>query len=162
MKTTKVLSVVILTITAVFARNACSQVQIYQFTEPISGYLTMSAQDLNATPGCSGVFSNSFNTLSETIYLDPVGETLRQVGTISYTPSGTNIQFQDTQVYNIKKIFELRLFSGSYFCTRPYVKPAGVAALAAYNAICRQAPQTTPPEAEVFRLEMAETTVRPL
>jgi hypothetical protein len=60
------------------------------------------------------------------------------------------------------KIFELRLFSGSYFCTRPYVKPAGVAALAAYNAICRQAPQTTPPEAEVFRLEMAETTVRPL
>ena len=46
----------------------------------------------------SGGFELEFNSLSETIYLDPVGGTLRQVGTILYIPTATNIQFEDIQI----------------------------------------------------------------
>jgi hypothetical protein len=92
MKTTKSLFG-ILAITAGFAMNGRSQV--YQFTVPISGYITMSAQDL--TTGSSGLFTNLFYSLEETVYLDTVSNTLRQVGTVYYEPSAPNIQFQETQ-----------------------------------------------------------------
>src|SRR5208282_283945 len=40
----------------------------------------------------------NFNSLSETIYVDTVNNTIRQVGTIQYTPSTTNsIQFTESQ-----------------------------------------------------------------
>ena len=83
----------ILSIVAGLAMTGRSQT--YQFTIPISGYITMSAQDL--TTGSSGVITNFFDTLSETLYLDMAGNTLRQVGTVSYNPSAPNIQFQETQ-----------------------------------------------------------------
>ena len=84
MKTTKTLFGILI-ITATFAMNGHSQVQIYQFSVPIGGYMTMSVQDLdaNAASNNSGAFQLNFNSLSETIYLDPAGGTLRQVGTIS-------------------------------------------------------------------------------
>jgi hypothetical protein len=94
MKTTKILFG-ILTITAAFGINGHSQ--IYQFSTPISGYLTMSAADLNGPTGSSGTINLNFNSLTETIYLDPVAGTIRQVGAISATPSAPNIQFQETQ-----------------------------------------------------------------
>jgi len=83
----------ILAIIAAFAMNARSQV--YQFSAPLSGYFTSSAQDL--TTGSSGTITNLFDTLEETVYLDTTSNTLRQVGTIYYSPSEPNIQFQETQ-----------------------------------------------------------------
>jgi hypothetical protein len=71
--------------------------QVFQFSEPISGSFAMSVKDLNGTSNASGTVSLSFNNLFETIYLDPTNDTLRQVGTISYTPSDTNLSFEDTQ-----------------------------------------------------------------
>jgi hypothetical protein len=53
------------TITAALAMNGRSQ--IYQFSAPISGYLTMSARDKNCPTGSSGGFQLNFNTLNETI-----------------------------------------------------------------------------------------------
>lgn len=95
----------ILTITASFAMNGRSQV--YQFTAPISGGMTLSvgASDVNfgSHYGAGGTGTNwmAFNTLSETVYLDTVSNTLRQVGTISYSLSGANIQFQITSESNV-------------------------------------------------------------
>jgi hypothetical protein len=95
----------ILTITAALAMNGRSQV--YQFTAPISGGMTLSvgASDVNfgSHYGAGGTGTNwmAFNTLSETVYLDTVSNTPRQVGTISYTPSAANIQFQITSESNI-------------------------------------------------------------
>jgi hypothetical protein len=97
----------ILTITAALAMDSQAQVQVYQFSTPISGYLTMGAYNWYGVPegsvngNFSGTFMNYFSNLSETVYLDPVNETLRQVGTITYTPSATNIQFQETQTFTI-------------------------------------------------------------
>lgn len=92
MKTTKSFFAV-LALTAASALNGYSQV--YQFSVPISGYITTSAQDL--TTGSSGALTNFFTTLDETVYLDTVSNTLRQVGTINCQPSAPNIQFQETQ-----------------------------------------------------------------
>jgi hypothetical protein len=94
MKTTKALFG-ILTITAALAMNGRSQV--YTLSTPITGYMTMSVQDTNGPTGSSGEFYFNFTNLTETIYLDPVGETIRQVGVISGTPSATNISFQEAQ-----------------------------------------------------------------
>jgi len=99
MKTTKALFG-ILTITTAPAMNGRSQIQIYQFTAPITGSMTMSVQEVssNAPSGSSGVVNLTLTALSETIYLDPVGATLRQVGALYYSLPDTNIQFQETQV----------------------------------------------------------------
>jgi len=83
----------VLAITAALAMSG--HAQVYQFSVPISGYITTSAQDL--TTGSSGQFTNFFTTLDETIYLDTVSNTLRQVGTINCQPTAANIQFQETQ-----------------------------------------------------------------
>jgi hypothetical protein len=87
----------IFVILMVFTMSGRSQLQTFQLTVPLSGYLTMSAQDLDGQAGSSGAFQLNFNTLSETVYVDSDSNTIRQVGTISYTPSATNIQFQDNQ-----------------------------------------------------------------
>jgi hypothetical protein len=57
----------------------------------------MSVQDLNSPAGSSGSFNYNFDTLTETIYLNPVAQTIREVGVISGTPSATQISFQDNQ-----------------------------------------------------------------
>ena len=94
----------ILTGIVVLAMNAFSQIQVYELSAPLNGAMSMTAQDVNAptTSSSSGFFSGGFelefNSLSETIYLDPVGGTLRQVGTILYIPTATNIQFEDIQI----------------------------------------------------------------
>src|ERR1035437_764781 len=71
--------------------------QVYQLSTPISGYLTMSAQDLNGPAGSSGGFTFTFSNLTETVYLDAVAETIRQVGVIYGPPTATNISIQETQ-----------------------------------------------------------------
>src|ERR1035438_462128 len=85
----------ILTLTAALAMNG--RAQVYQFSTPISGYLTMSVWDTNGPAGSSGGFNFTFTNLTETVYLDPVGETIRQVGVISGMPTATNISIQETQ-----------------------------------------------------------------
>jgi hypothetical protein len=94
MKITKTL-LGVLAITLAVAMHAHSQT--YQFSAPLSGYLTMSAQDLNGSSGSSGIFTNEFDSISETVYLDTVSNTIRQVGAVFYTSSASNIQFQETQ-----------------------------------------------------------------
>ena len=71
--------------------------QIYTLSTPISGSLTMSAQDVNGPAGSSRGFNFTFTNLTETVYLDPVAETIRQVGVISGLPTATNISIQETQ-----------------------------------------------------------------
>jgi hypothetical protein len=98
MKTTKVLFG-ILTIMGALAMNGRSQV--YQFSTPISGGMGLTISDANGPSGSSGSISLTFTNLIETVYLDPVAETIRQVGTISYTPSAHNITIQETQSVSV-------------------------------------------------------------
>jgi hypothetical protein len=80
--------------------------QTYQFSMPISGAITVGVTDLGGwtSTTCTnvivvnpssptvlnfcGILLN-FQTLTETLYLDPVGLTLRQVGFISVNPSAS-------------------------------------------------------------------------
>ncbi len=71
--------------------------QIYQFSTPISGGMGLTIADANGPSGSSGSISLTFTNLIETVYLDPVAETIRQVGTVSYTRSAPNISIQETQ-----------------------------------------------------------------
>ncbi len=73
--------------------------QVYTLSTPISGYLTMSARDkhTNSPAGSAGTFYLTFSNLTETVYLDPVAETIRQVGVIAATATGTNFSIQETQ-----------------------------------------------------------------
>src|ERR1039458_2391153 len=73
------------------------QAQVYTLSTPITGSLTMSVQDLNGPAGSCGSFNYNFNTLTETVYLNSVAQTIRQVGVISGTPSATIISIQETQ-----------------------------------------------------------------
>src|SRR5579872_161715 len=75
--------------------------QTYQFTSPITGYLSLGARE--AGPGnvtytngvqlpenIFGIFNGAlmeFQTLTETIYLDLTNKTIRQVGFVSVSPS---------------------------------------------------------------------------
>jgi hypothetical protein len=83
----------ILSITMALVINGRSQ--IYQFSTPMSGSFTLSAQDLNGPAGSSGMCTVNFSALTETVYVDLGANTFRQVGVASCTP--TNIQFQETQ-----------------------------------------------------------------
>src|ERR1035438_1547290 len=69
--------------------------QVYSLSTPISGNLTMGVEGL--TTGSGGSFYFNVTNLTETIYLDPVGQTIRQVGVFSGMPTATNISFQETQ-----------------------------------------------------------------
>ena len=69
--------------------------QIFQLSTPWGGVMSLSVQDVNGPAGSSGGVNLEFNHLSETIYLDPVGKTIRQVGTISC--------IQRLQAYSFKK-----------------------------------------------------------
>src|ERR1035438_9052046 len=71
--------------------------QVYQLSTPISGSMTMSVQDTNGPTGSSGGFNFTLTNLTETVYLDPVAQTIRQVGLISGTPTATYISIQETQ-----------------------------------------------------------------
>ena len=71
--------------------------QVYTLSTPITGYMTMSAQDLNGPSGSYGSFTFTLTNLAETVYLDPVAQTIRQVGVISGTPTATHISIQETQ-----------------------------------------------------------------
>ena len=107
MKTLKTLLGIFI-ITAALAMNGRSQV--YQFSAPISGSMTMSARDLNGNG--SGVVYLNLNSLSETIYLDMPGGTIRQVGAISYTLPDTNIQFQETNDDGVSATVTVNLAPG--------------------------------------------------
>jgi hypothetical protein len=75
----------ILTIAAALA--ATGHAQIYQLSTPVTGSLTMGVYNLAGIPGyggpgalngySSGTFNLNLTNLSETVYLDPVGGTLR-------------------------------------------------------------------------------------
>jgi hypothetical protein len=97
MKITKPLSITILSLIGL-AIPVTGYCQIYTLSEPISGQITMNAQELNAPKGSPPHWFNYvFNNLSETVYIDPVAQTVRQVGLISGTPSAQTLSFQETQ-----------------------------------------------------------------
>jgi len=58
--------------------------QDYSFTAPISGYAEI---DLSFGADSVGGGVTTFGTLTETLYYDPIAQTLRQVGSVSVSPS---------------------------------------------------------------------------
>ncbi|MFO1478203.1 MAG: PEP-CTERM sorting domain-containing protein [Verrucomicrobiota bacterium] len=60
----------------------------------------MTANNLDATSGGTGSFQLNLNTLSENVYLDPVGHTVRQAGSMTYTPSASGIVMNQSQTVN--------------------------------------------------------------
>jgi hypothetical protein len=84
--------------------------QTYQFSMPISGTMTMGATELQGHGWTTDTCTNSFQgfnfcgfylnlqTLTETIYLDPVNFTIRQAGFISVTPSASQFLIHEYQV----------------------------------------------------------------
>ncbi len=65
--------------------------QSYTFTTPVSGG---SEVDLSFGAGSSGGMVTSFGTLNETLYYDPLAQTLRQVGSVSLAPSNGSFPIQ--------------------------------------------------------------------
>lgn len=97
MRITKLLNITVLSLVS-FAIPLTGHCQTYTLSTPITGSMTMSVQDLNGPAGNGGGFNLTFNNLTETVYLDPVAQTIRQVGTISVTASAPSISFQETQL----------------------------------------------------------------
>lgn len=65
--------------------------QTYSYSGPVRGGFEMYVWDQNMLFSGGNFFGGTFcnfNTLTETVYLDPVAHTIRQVGFISVTPSG--------------------------------------------------------------------------
>src|ERR1035441_9399180 len=96
MKISKSLHLAVLSL-AGLAIPVAGHCQVYTLSTPISGYMLMSAQDLNGPAGSYGSFNLTFSNLTETLYLDTVALTIRQVGVIYATPTATNISIQETQ-----------------------------------------------------------------
>jgi hypothetical protein len=96
MKITKSVRIAALSLVS-FAIPVTGHCQTYALSAPITGAMTMSAQDLNGPTGSTGSFQLNFSTLTETIYLNPVAQTIEQVGTISATPSASSLSFQEVQ-----------------------------------------------------------------
>lgn len=68
--------------------------QTYVFSAPISGF---SEVDLSFGIGSSGVSRITFGTLNETLYYDPVAKTLRQVGSVTFTPASVEFSMSGQQ-----------------------------------------------------------------
>jgi len=98
MKTTNALFG-ILTIIAALAMNG--RAQVYQFSTPINGSMTLSVHDADGPSGSLGQINLTFTNLTETVYLDAQAQTIRQVGTVLYTCSATNIMSQETQSVSV-------------------------------------------------------------
>lgn len=96
MKTAKPLRIAVLSL-AIFAIPLTGHCQTYTLSTPISGSMTMGMQDATGPAGSYGNINLNFTKLTETIYLDPVAQTIRQIGMISYIPTASNISFQETQ-----------------------------------------------------------------
>jgi hypothetical protein len=80
----------------------------YKLSTPISGSLRMGIWDLygpitegGRQPGINGSVDVSFETLTETVYLDPAAGTIRQIGFIAVAPSATNILISLTETQHI-------------------------------------------------------------
>lgn len=71
--------------------------QVYQLSTPISGSMTMNIMDFAGPSGSSGDFQLNCNSLTETVYLDPAAQTVREVGSISVTPSAQSIVINEIQ-----------------------------------------------------------------
>jgi hypothetical protein len=72
---------------------AIGHCQVYQFSTPISGGMGFNMSDASY----SGSIGLTFNTLTETVYVDSMAQTVRQVGTLAYTPSAANIVLNETR-----------------------------------------------------------------
>jgi PEP-CTERM motif len=92
MKIAKSLSITILSLLGL-ALPMTGESQVYTLSTPISGGMSLSMSDA----GYSGSIGLTFNTLTETIYLDPVAQTIRQVGFVSVSPSAPNIVFNESR-----------------------------------------------------------------
>jgi hypothetical protein len=57
--------------------------QIYYYSGPVSGYIQVG---LTPAPGYIGAFVASCTTLTETLYYDPIAQTLEEVGTVTLSP----------------------------------------------------------------------------
>lgn len=66
--------------------------QTYFYSGPVSGYT-----EVNLSPIGSGIggFVANFGTLTETLYYDPVANTIRQVGSVTVNPSSGSFNMRD-------------------------------------------------------------------
>jgi len=92
MKTKTTLRVV-LGLVAVYCAQVTAKAQVYFASTPVTGYVTMSIYD--NIGGGSGSLNLNLNNLSEYVYYDAAAQTVREVGTVTYTPSDPNITFQE-------------------------------------------------------------------
>jgi hypothetical protein len=69
--------------------------QTYFVSTPVSGYCSVDVMNFDGQPTGRGAgFFATFGTLNETLYYDSVANTLRQVGSITVSPTSTvNLQF---------------------------------------------------------------------
>jgi len=98
MKTTKAVFGILAIILAL-AMNG--RPQVYTFSTTIGGSIGLGVSDSNGPAGNGGSISLKFTNLTETVYLDFAAQTLRQVGTLSYTPSAPDLVFQETQIVSL-------------------------------------------------------------
>jgi hypothetical protein len=82
MKFTRTLQIVSMLILGI--GQASGSLQIYDYSGPVSGYTEV---DLTPYGVGNGGFSTTFGTLTETLYYDPVAQTLEEVGSVTVNPS---------------------------------------------------------------------------
>jgi hypothetical protein len=72
--------------------QASGSVQVYYYNGPLSGRVQVA---LTPGPGYEGAFLADFVTLTETLYYDPVAQTLREVGFVTLTPVSESFEILD-------------------------------------------------------------------
>jgi hypothetical protein len=80
------------------AFSGVAQTQIYIYSGPISGFT-----DVNLTPNGLGIggFEADFRTINETLYYNPLAQTLQEVGTVTLSPSSQSINISSSGFQNV-------------------------------------------------------------
>jgi hypothetical protein len=85
MKIYRTLQIVVTLIVGLGAVTGQSQIQTYYYSGPVNGYVGV---DLTPGSGYYGGFGITFGTLTETLYYDPVTQSIvEQVGSLTINPS---------------------------------------------------------------------------
>ena len=105
--------VILLIVTATLMIPVRGFAQTYQFSTPISGYLSLNVADWNSDGNSpngyygtqnGGYTSLAFSMLTETVVYDPVQLTLRQYGYITLAKPDATATLNDTRVINVQDI----------------------------------------------------------
>ena len=78
--------------------DSVARAQVYTLSTPITGFITMSVRDSTGPAGTADGFEFQLQSLTETIYIDAIAMTIRQVGTVHGNASAHNIVINETQI----------------------------------------------------------------